>query len=103
MLYLFTVTVAEGYSAEQYAEAWVEASRIIQRSTGARGTFLHRDLDDPRRLLAIATWESKAARDAAETANAEEVRRIIDAEARHVRIRVVGEFGDPAWEVVPES
>ena len=38
MLYLFTVTVAEGYSAEQYAEAWVRASRLIQAAPGARGT-----------------------------------------------------------------
>lgn len=103
MKFVFEVLIDEDYSAEQYAEAWVEASRIIQRSTGARGTLLHRDLDDPRRLLAIATWESRAARDAAETANTDEVRRIIEAEAQHVRIRVIGEFEDPAWQVVPES
>ena len=32
MHYIFEVTVKPGYTVEQYAEAWVEASRIIQRA-----------------------------------------------------------------------
>ena len=101
MKFVFEVLIEDDHDAEQYAEAWVEASRIIQQSTGARGTFLHRDLDDPKRLLAIASWTSRSARDAAEYADTAEVRRIIAAQAEHVRIRVIGEFEDPAWQVVP--
>lgn len=99
--FVFEVIVDDDYAAERYARAWVEASRIIQRSTGACGTYLHRDLNDPRRLLAIATWASREARDSAETARTDAVRRIIEAQAAHVRVNVIGEFDDPEWSVVP--
>ena len=101
MLYLFTVTVAEGYSAEQYADAWVRASRMIQQAPGARGTRLHRKLDDPRTLLAIASWDSKAARDAMEVQPPAAVKAIIAAEAPYVAIELIGEFDDPEWVVLP--
>jgi heme-degrading monooxygenase HmoA len=101
MLYLFTVTVAEGYSAEQYADAWVRASRLIQQAPGARGTRLHRKLDDPRVLLAIASWDSKARRDAMEADPPEAVKAIIAAEAPFVSIDLIGEFDDPEWIVLP--
>ncbi|HBO12123.1 MAG TPA: antibiotic biosynthesis monooxygenase [Halieaceae bacterium] len=101
MLYLFTVTVAEGYSAEQYAEAWVRASRLIQAAPGARGTRLHRKLDDPRVLLAIASWDSKAHRDAMEADPPAAVKAIIAAEAPFVSIDLIGEFDDPEWVVLP--
>ena len=101
MLYLFTVTVAEGYSAEQYADAWVRASRMIQQAPGARGTRLHRKLDDPRKLLAIASWDSKAARDAMEVQPPAAVKAIIAAEAPYVSIELIGEFDDPDWVVLP--
>ena len=103
MLYLFTVTVAEGYSAEQYADAWVRASRLIQQAPGARGTRLHRKLDDPRVLLAIASWASKAHRDAMEADPPAAVKAIIAAEAPFVTIELIGAFDDPAWEVLPDT
>jgi len=101
MLYLFTVTVAEDYSVEQYADAWVRASRLIQQAPGARGTRLHRKLDDPRKALAIASWDAKADRDAMEADPPEAVKAIIAAEAPHVSIELIGEFDDPAWVVLP--
>jgi quinol monooxygenase YgiN len=101
MLYLFTVTIAEGYSAEQYADAWVRASQLIQQAPGARGTRLHRKLDDPRVLLAIASWDSKAHRDAMEADPPETVKAIIAAEAPFVSIDLIGEFDDPEWVVLP--
>ena len=64
MQYIFEVHLKPGYRAEQYAQAWVRASRLIQRAPGAQGTRLHRKVGDPSRLLAIATWASKEARDA---------------------------------------
>ena len=64
---------------------------------------MHRDLNDPDRLLAIASWASKDLRDAAEGNRPDAVRQIIEAQAKHVRIRVVGEFADPEWEVTPGS
>ncbi|MEX0741488.1 MAG: antibiotic biosynthesis monooxygenase family protein, partial [Phycisphaeraceae bacterium] len=67
MKFIFEVTVNPGYDPERYAAAWVEASRIIQQAPGAQGTYLHRDLNNPDRLLAIAHWESRAARDASDT------------------------------------
>lgn len=101
MLFVFEVHVRPGYSAEQYAEAWVRASKIIQRAPGARGTRLHRKIGDPTTLLAIATWDSKAARDAMEAEPAERVRSIIAEQARFVDVRVIGEFSDPDWVVTP--
>jgi heme-degrading monooxygenase HmoA len=101
MIFVFEVHIKPHYTAEQYADAWVRASRIIQRATGARGTRLHRKIDDPNVLLAIASWDSKDARDAMESAPSEEVDAIIAAEAGHVDIRVIGEFEDPEWMVEP--
>lgn len=101
MIFVFEVRVREGYTAEQYAEAWVEASAIIQRVVGARGTRLHRSVDQPDRLLAIASWESRALRDEAESMRDARVAEIIASQARYVDIRVVGEFEDPDWVVLP--
>jgi hypothetical protein len=52
-------------------------------------------------LLAIASWDSKAARDAMEANPAADVRRIIAAQAEYVDVRVIGEFEDPDWVVEP--
>lgn len=101
MHFIFEVHLRPGYTAEQYADAWVRASRIIQRAPGARGTRLHRKIGHPDVLLAIATWESKAARDAMERRQAEEVLAIIESQAEFVEIRVIGEFEAPEWEVLP--
>ena len=103
MLFIFEVHVKPGYQAEQYADAWVRASRIIQQAPGARGTRLHRKIDDDQTLLAIASWESKAARDAMEGQPDEQVRAIIAEQAEFVTINVIGEFEDPEWEVLPEQ
>lgn len=103
MHFIFEVHVHPGYSAEQYADAWVRASRLIQQAPGARGTRLHRKLDDPRVLLAIATWESKAARDAMEANPSERVAAIIAEQARFVDVKLIGEFADADWVVIPED
>lgn len=99
MIFVFEVTVRPGYSAEAYADAWVRASEIIQRAPGARGTRLHRKIGDDNTLLAIASWDSKARRDAMESNPSAEVRRIIAEQAEFVDIRVIGEFEDPDWVV----
>ncbi|MCB1843451.1 MAG: antibiotic biosynthesis monooxygenase [Halioglobus sp.] len=101
MLFLFEVHIRQGYSAEQYADAWVRASRIIQQAPGARGTRLHRKIGSPDVLLAIASWESKAQRDAMEGAPSAQVQEIIAREAAFVDIHLIGEFEDPEWEVIP--
>ena len=59
MHFIFEVYVKPGYTAEQYAEAWVRASKIIQQAPGAQGTRLHRKIGDRSVLLAIATWERR--------------------------------------------
>ncbi len=101
MIFVFEVHVRPGYAAEDYAEAWVRASEIIQRAPGARGTQLHRKIGDNGKLLAIASWESKAQRDAMEASPSDEVRRIISEQAEFVDVRVIGEFDDPEWVVEP--
>ena len=104
MHFVFEVHVKAGYTSEQYADAWVRASELIQQAPGARGTRLHRRIGDPAVLLAIATWESKQARDAMEAdsgARAERIREIIAEQARFVEVRVIGEFEDAEWVVEP--
>jgi len=101
MIFVFEVHVHPGYTAESYADAWVRASEIIQQAPGARGTRLHRKIGDPMRLLAIASWDSKSARDAMETTSSDEVQRIIARQAEFVDVKVIGEFEDPAWVVEP--
>jgi quinol monooxygenase YgiN len=101
MHFVFQVRIRPGYSAERYAAAWVRASEIIQQAPGARGTRLHRRIGDSRTLLAIATWESKAARDAMESGHDERVRSIIAEQAEFVDIEVIGEFEDAEWIVDP--
>ena len=101
MIFVFEVRVKPGTSQAQYAEAWVRASEIIQRAPGARGTLLHRKLGDPGALLAIASWDSKAERDAAEANRDPRVQAILDEQSAYVDIRIVGEFADPEWQVQP--
>ncbi len=101
MKFIFEVQVQDGYKAEQYAEAWVRASRIIQQAPGARGTRLHRKIGDRQVLLAIAEWDSKAQRDAMEAKPQEQVRAIIAEQAEFCDIKVIGEFEDPEWVVKP--
>lgn len=101
MHFIFEVHVEPGYTAEQYADAWVRASRLIQQAPGARGTRLHRKIGDPSVLLAIATWASKAARDAMESRPDERVRAIIAEQAQFVNVRVIGEFEAAEWVVEP--
>jgi heme-degrading monooxygenase HmoA len=101
MIFVFEVHVQPGYPADAYAEAWVRASEIIQRAPGARGTRLHRRIGDARKLLAIASWDSKESRDAMEANPSDEVRRIIAEQAEFVEVRVIGEFEDPDWVVSP--
>lgn len=106
MKYIFKVTVNQGHSAEQYAQAWVKASRLIQQAPGALGTELHRMIGNPDVLLAIAHWESKAAREAMDEVMAvdqrDQIKKIIQSQAPFVTIDFIGEFEEPEWTVYPE-
>lgn len=101
MHFIFEVHVKPGYTAEQYADAWVRASRLIQQAPGAGGTRLHRKIGDPDVLLAIATWASKAERDAMESVKDPDIQKIISEQAEFVDVRVIGEFEDAEWVVLP--
>ncbi|SFM69755.1 antibiotic biosynthesis monooxygenase family protein [Marinobacter zhejiangensis] len=101
MKYIFEVRIKEGYTAEQYADVWVRASELIQQAPGARGTELHRKIGDPNGLIAIAHWDSKAARDAMEAQHDERIAGIIRSAAPFVEIHRVGSFEDPEWVVMP--
>ena len=101
MKYIFEVHIKEGHKAEDYADAWVRASEIIQRAPGARGTELHRKIGDPDRLIAIASWDSKAQRDAMEGQHDPTVAAIIKSAAPFCEIHPIGEFEEPEWVVKP--
>ena len=104
MLYIFAIIMRDpAYQPEQYADAWERASRYIQARPGARGTRLHRDIHDPRRLLAIASWESQQARDAMDADPPAEIAAIIATQTPFVEIEYIGEFADPEWVVLPPA
>lgn len=103
MKFLFEVRVKDGYTVEQYAQAWEEASEILQRSPGALGTYLHRKIGSEDTLLAIAHWDSKAARDAKDDNADARVKEIMARHARYCDIRVIGEFEEPQWQVLPPA
>ncbi len=103
MKFIFEVRMKPGYTVEQYAAAWVEASRIIQRTPGARGTYLHRKIGEPDTLLAIAHWDSKAQRDAKDDRRDATVRAILEKHAKNCETTLIGEFEEPDWEVLPEQ
>jgi hypothetical protein len=102
MKYLFEVHIRPGHTAEDYADAWVRASRIIQQAPGARGTKLHRKIGDDNTLLAIASWDSKHSRDAMEGKHDATVSAIIRSAAPFCDIRLIGEFDEPEWVVMPD-
>ena len=103
MKFIFQVKMKPGYTVEQYAAAWIEASEIIQRTPGALGTYLHRKIGEPDTLLAIATWESKAHRDAKDDRRDQTVRAILDRHAQYCETTLIGEFDEPEWQVLPPS
>ena len=103
MKFIFEVRMKPGYTVEQYADAWLRASEIIQRTPGARGTYLHRKIGAPDVLLAIASWDSKAHRDAKDDRRNETVRAILEKHAAHCEITVIGEFEEPEWAVLPDQ
>ncbi len=103
MKYLFEVHIKAGHTAEEYADAWVRASQIIQQASGARGTRLHRKIDDPNTLLAIASWNSKTDRDAMEGQHDATVAAIIKSAEPCCEIRLIGEFDEPEWVVLPNK
>jgi len=102
MKFIFEVRMKPGYTVEEYAAAWISASEIIQRTPGARGTYLHRKIGSPDTLLAIATWDTKAHRDAKDDRRDATVRAILDKHAQHCNVTVIGEFEEPEWSVLPE-
>lgn len=101
MKFIFLVRMKPGYTVAEYADAWVRASKIIQQTPGAKGTYLHRKIGSPDTLLAIAHWESKAHRDAKDDRSSDTVRAILEKHAQNCDITVVGEFEEPEWEVLP--
>lgn len=103
MKYLFEVRIREGHTAEAYAEAWVRASEIIQQAPGAKGTALHRKVDEPNVLIAIAEWDSKEDRDAMEAEQDLRVAEIIQGASHLCDIRPIGAFNEPEWVVMPSG
>ncbi|MBB5211346.1 antibiotic biosynthesis monooxygenase family protein [Microbulbifer hydrolyticus] len=101
MKYIFEVRIKQGHTAEEYADAWVRASALIQRAPGAMGTELHRKIGEPDKLIAIARWASKEQRDAMESEHHPEIAAIIRSAAPFVEIRSLGAYEEPEWVVLP--
>ena len=85
-------------SAEKSSELLLQ---LIQQAPGARGTELHRKIGEPNKLIAIASWDSKADRDAMDARKDPRIAEIIKSAAPFVEIRPLGEFEDPEWVVLP--
>lgn len=95
MKYVFEIAIKDGHTAQEYIDAWKAGSALIQAQAGAQGTTLHRKLGEPHTLLAIATWMSKAARDAAMARLDQappDVRRAVHRHRDLADIRILGHF-----------
>jgi len=103
MKFIFEVRMKPGFTVEQYAEGWIRASEIMQQTPGARGTYLHRKIGEPSVALAIAHWESKAARDKKDDNSSKIVQDILNRHAGLCEIEIIGEFEEPEWQVLPEN
>jgi heme-degrading monooxygenase HmoA len=103
MKFIFEVRLKPGHTIDEYADSWVRASRIIQRAPGARGTQLHRKIGQPEVLMAIASWESKAARDTREQFLKPDaaMRAVLDEHFEIVDFKLIGEYEEPEWIVNP--
>ncbi len=78
--FVFEIKFKEGQNEQDYIDAWKRGSTKIQTFPGARGTILHRKIGEPTTLLAIATWDTKVARDAA--------------------FKSLSEMGQEGWEIL---
>jgi hypothetical protein len=65
MKFIFKIKIKEGCTEQEYIDAWKKGSALIQKLPGARGTKLHRKIDESGILIAIAEWKSKELRDVA--------------------------------------
>lgn len=97
--YIFEIRIKEGFSAEEYVESWVRASKLIQRSPGVRGTQSHRSIEDANKLIVIASWCSKEDRGAMQAQHFAAIDKIIRSVAPFVEIPSLGEFEGPQWVV----
>ena len=83
MKYIFEIKIKEGFTEGQYIEAWKSGSSLIQKSEGAQGTILYKNIYEPGKLLAIATWESKEKRDTAMKKLKEETLEVLEVLNKH--------------------
>jgi len=102
MKFIFQVRIKPGCTAEQYIMAWQNGSAIIQEQPGAKGTKLHKKIGEEDTYLAIASWESKEARDRA-MENLKKVdqktRVTLDRHRQFGDVTLIGSFEDSEWEV----
>ena len=61
--YIWKIKLDPKYSEEEFVKFWRETSQILQEYPGAKGTKMTKVEGEARTYLAIAEWESKAARD----------------------------------------
>jgi len=105
MKYIFEIHIKPNYTIEEYVSAWKRGSDIIQQlSPGAEGTRLYRKRGEDNTLLAIATWESKEARDSAMNNLSridDQTRRIVDRHKDLADLTPIGAFDDTEWVVMP--
>ena len=106
MKYIFEIKIKPGHSVSEYVSAWERASEIIQQSDGARGTKLFKKVGEQDKLLAIATWESKTARDTAMKRlghSDRDIQGVLHKHEEYADLRTIGEFDDTEWSVVPDK
>lgn len=106
MKYLFEIKIKSGVTVEQYVEAWKKGSELIQKQSGAKGTRLYRKIGEPDRLLAIADWESKEARDVAMAnlrESGEDIQKIWRDHNNFGELIKIGAFEEAEWEVLPAN
>lgn len=105
MKFVFEATIRPGCTEQQYIDAWTTGSTLIQKEPGALGTRLHRKIGASGTLLAIASWESREHRNSAIAKLREDPTTcaLIDRHEQFADTRIVGEFDEPQWQVLPPA
>ncbi len=101
MKFVFEVTLKPKATRQQFIDAWKKSSAIINKQPGARGSELYEKIGEDG-FLAVASWDSREARDKAMEALRsvdDETRKVLDRGMDYGYVKIIGNFEDAEWKV----
>ncbi|MEK7603187.1 MAG: hypothetical protein AAB459_03015 [Patescibacteria group bacterium] len=62
--FIWKIQIDRKFTEQEFINFWRETSTILQKYKGAAGTIIHKVEGEERTYMAIASWQTKADRDA---------------------------------------